>query len=132
MTTDQQTTQEDSQEDSEQPETFPRAYVEELRTENRQRRQEAQEASQRADYLATEVRRLATREAVRGILTDPESLPWAEEFSGEDGLPDQARITAAAEALALEKPWLGRPRGDVGQGEHSQAEPFNIQALFRT
>lgn len=124
--------QQTSPEAQEGSEGFSREYVQELRDENRQRRQEASEASQRADFLATEVRRLATREATRGILADPEALPWSDEFAAEDGLPDPAKITAAAEALATVKPWLARVRGSVRQGEHgTEQQPASLSELLR-
>ena len=60
-----------SQNDAEdKPESFSREYVEKLREEAKESRIKAK----RADFLATEVRRLATREAARGVLTDPSVL----------------------------------------------------------
>ncbi|SER12181.1 hypothetical protein [Microlunatus flavus] len=110
------------------PETFPRSYVEKLRTEAKEQRVKAS----RADYLATEVRRLAIREATRGLLADPSVLSWSDEFEGEDGLPDHDALRAAAEALADAKPWLARPRGDVGQGRHSTGDDApSLSALLR-
>lgn len=107
---------------------FTRAYVEELRAENK----EARLMASKADYLLTEVRRLAIKEACRGVLTDPEALAWDDTFQTEDGLPDHAALKAAAEALATAKPWLSRPRGDVGQGQHGTGdEALSLSALLR-
>jgi len=115
--------------DSPKEESFSREYVETLRAENKEARLKAQ----RADFLATHVRTLATREACRGIINDPESLGWRGEFEGEDGLPDHDKLRAAAEELATAKPWLARPRGDVGQGQHSDAPAgLSLSELLRS
>lgn len=112
------------------PDLFDRAYVEELRAEAKENRL----AAARADYLNTEVRRLAIREATRGLLTDPEALPWSDDYTeDETGLPDHDRLLAAAQALARAKPWLSRPRGDVGQGQHSDAPAgISLSELLRS
>lgn len=111
------------------PESFSREYVEKLREEAKESRIKAQ----RADFLATEVRRLATREAARGVLTDPSVLVWSDAFEGEDGLPDHDALKAAAEDLARTSPWLARPRGDIGQGQHGTgAQPLSLSALLRS
>lgn len=52
-------------------------------------------------------------------------MPWSDDYADENGLPNHDRLKAAAQALATTKPWLARPRGDVGQGQHS-AEPAGI------
>ena len=112
-------------------ESFSREYVIQLRNESRENRLKAQ----RADFLATEVRRLSIREATRGILTDPESLSWSEDYADtETGLPDHDALRQAAQALAKERPWLSRPRGPLpGQGEHSTApEGLSLSALLRS
>lgn len=125
-------THEATPEPQEGSEGFSREYVSKLREESKQRREEAQDAQKRADWLQGEVRRLATREATRGILADPEGLPWSDEYIGEDGLPDQAKISKAADDLVRVKPWLGRVRGDVGQGQHSAGEDrFSLMELLR-
>ena len=116
------------EEPQEGEESFSREYVAQLRNEAREHRVKAQ----RADFLATEVRRLATREAVRGVLTDPEALAWSDDFEGEDGLPDHDKLRAAAEALATARPWLARVRGDIAQGEHSDAPAgLSLSELLR-
>jgi len=112
-------------------ESFSREYVEGLRTEAKENRIKAS----KVDYVLTEVRRLATREATRGLLTDPEALVWSDDYAHpESGLPDHDRLLAAAEALAKQRPWLARPRGPLpGQGEHSTAdEGLSLSALLRS
>lgn len=107
--------------------TFSREYVEGLRAESRQNRIRAS----RADFLATHVRTLATREACRGVVSDPEALPWDDAWVSEDKI-DHDAIRAAAEALAIAKPWLSRPRGTIGQGEHSDAPAaLSLSELLR-
>lgn len=110
------------------PETFDREYVESLRAENAETRTKAKE---RFDTLAAYF-----VEAIAGdVLVDPSALPWSDEFlDSETGLPDPVKITAAAEALTVRKPYLGKPHGPAGQGEHSAAgadEDVDILALMR-
>lgn len=73
------------------------------------------------------------REAARGVLADPEALEWSDDYAGEDDLPDPAKLKAAAEKLAAERPWLARPRGPLpGQGVHSDSEaPLSLSQLLR-
>lgn len=120
--------QEATSETPEGAESFSREYVTQLREEAK----EAREKAKRADWLETEVRSLAITAATLTILADPADLTWSDEFTGEDGLPDQALISEAAEGLVKAKPWLGRVRGDVGQGQHTeQEEPFSLMELLR-
>lgn len=107
--TEEQITPEE-QTDTTTPDTFPRAYVEELRREAAEHRTRAAVADTFRDALRAAV----LEKASTGVLAEP--IEWDDEFDGEDGLPDAEKIKAAAEALALEKPWLSRPHGDAGQG----------------
>lgn len=110
------------------PEAFSKEYVQELREEAKK----AREKAKRVDFFETEVRRLAVREATRGILTDPEALAWDDSFTDEEtGLPDAEKIKSAAEALVQAKPYLARPRGDVGQGKHSGEQGISLVSLLR-
>lgn len=119
----------DALESNSSPDSFSRAYVEQLRAEAKEARQKAQ----RMDYLATEVRRLAIKEATRGILADPEALVWSDKYETEDGLPNHDRLRVAAEALATVRPWLSRPRGDVGQGQHGDVDQaLSLSELLRS
>lgn len=98
-----------------EPRTYDEEYVKGLRDEAAAHRVKAKRAEAAEDRLRT----LATEAAARGILADPTDLPWSPEYEDEEGWPDAAKIAAAAEELATRKPHLARPRGDVGQGRHS-------------
>ncbi len=100
----------------EEPETFTAEYVKELRDEAAAHRVRAKRAEAAEDRL----RVLAIEAAARGVLADPTDLPWSPEYEDNDGWPDAAKLTAAAQELATRKPHLTRPRGDVGQGRHSE------------
>jgi len=115
----------------EEQDQFPREYVEQLRTEAKQHRQEATEAAKRADWAMTEVRKLATEAACRGVITDPDALAWDDSWE-KDGSIDHQAIRKAAEALAKSSPWLSRPRPVPGLGEHSDADQgVSLSALLR-
>lgn len=108
---------------------FSREYVQELREENKAARIAAD--VEKAN-LSEMLREFAAAYATAGILADPKDLPWSDDFEGEDGRPDLAAITAAAEELARRKPHLSRVRGSVGQGEHSLHEAgVSLSALLR-
>lgn len=49
----------------------------------------------------------------------------AADLAGDDGLPDEVKVRAAAEKLAADKPGLAKRRvaGDVGQGPRGQPTP---------
>lgn len=100
------------------PKVYDEDYVKTLRDEaaaNRVKAKRTEEAERR-------LRDLAVADAVRGILTEPTDLGWAEEYADEHGWPDPAKIRAAAEELVDRKPHLGRPAGEVGQGRHSDQD----------
>lgn len=104
-------TQEEAQEE---PESFPRAYVEELRAESAANRVKGK----RAEALEGALQALAVQHYARGVLADTTALQWSAELAGEDGLPDGGKIKSAAEALVAARPSLGRPQGNVLQGDH--------------
>lgn len=102
--------------------TFPREYVEQLRTESKGHRERAKAAEDRADDYA---KRLHT-ELVRadGRLHNPADLPFH-----DDHLTDPDALTAAIDAVILDRPYLENrtPKGDVGQGERGPADaPFSL------
>lgn len=96
--------------------TFDRAYVQKLRDEAAAARVRAK----RADDATERLRALAVQFAVRDVLKDADDLPWSDDFADEEGWPDQRKIVAAAEALVAARPYLGRVRGEVGMGQHSE------------
>lgn len=98
----------------EEQDTFPRDYVEKLRKESADYRTRAQ----RAEEAEKRLHDLAVAQAVSGILVRADELHWREEFADADGWPDHDKIRAAAEELVAQRPYLGRPSGDVGQGRH--------------
>jgi hypothetical protein len=119
----------DSGVDGEATETFDRQYVEQLRKEAKQNRLKAR----RVDDLELAIRDLAIRHHTAGLLVDPESLEWSDDFADDHGLPDGTKITEAAQELISRKPYLGRPRGRLpGQGEHSEADvKISLSELLR-
>ena len=98
----------------EDQETFTREYVHELRDEAAAARVKAK----RADAAEDRLRAAIITAATTGILTDPTDLPWTSDLAEDhDGWPDAEKIKAAARELVEAKPHLGRPTGDVGQGQ---------------
>jgi hypothetical protein len=73
---------------------------------------------------ARRIDRVWTLEAARataGVLHDPDDFRFDRDaVIGDDGMPDAAKLCAAAEALAKDKPHLAAKRTtvDVGQGPH--------------
>lgn len=125
MTNETETTEVESQEtpapegDSEttsEPQENSDSAVKKLRDENAKRRVSQREAEEKATAAEQRSQRLALSLYAATALRDPLSLPWQPEFSGGDGEPDREAIVAAAEALALQRPDLSKPRGDVGSG----------------
>jgi hypothetical protein len=109
---------------------FDRKYVEELRRESAEHRMKAKEADEKLTAFRDAYRAALLREASAGVLHDP--IGWDDSFEGEDGLPDPEKMRAAAEALAEAKPWLGRPRGDVGSGYRGeQPDTVDLADLLR-
>lgn len=108
--------------------SFSRAYVEQLRTEAAESRVKAK----RAEELEEALRAAVTAMATQGILADPTDLAWDDRFNGENGMPDQEAIRAAAEELASRKPHLGRVRGDVGAGVRGEEPMVSLSALLRS
>ena len=109
-------------------ETFTKEYVVSLREEAAAARIKAK----RADDAETRLRDLAIAQAVSAILMSPDDLSWAEEYADESGFPDHDKIVAAAESLIARKPHLARPRGDVGQGQRSDAvQQVSLGGLLR-
>jgi len=113
---------------TEEPETFSREYVQQLRTENAAARVRATHG----DEAITRLRELAIESAVSAILMSPDDLSWSDDLADDSGFPDHDKILAAAEALIARKPHLARPRGDVGQGQRSDAlPPVSLSGLLR-
>jgi hypothetical protein len=106
------------EESGEQPPTdedsFPRAYVEQLRAEAAEQRVKAK----RADDLLAYAARVAVERYAADILADPRSLTYDDSMADDYGLPDGAKIEQAARALVEARPYLGKPGGDVLQGQH--------------
>lgn len=130
----QQITEETPQETPEnEPETFSREYVQQLRqeaAEGRTKAKEHEELASKLDSIATAYREALCREASAGVLH--EAIQWDDAFNGEDGLPDVEKIREAVGKLADEKPWLSRPRGDVGQGFRGQeSDSVNLAGILR-
>jgi len=100
-------------EDGDEAKVYPEAYVKELRDEAAAARVRAK----RVDAAEDKLRAAAIATATAGILTDPTDLTWSAELADEDGWPDAEKITTAARELVEAKPHLGRPSGDVGQGQ---------------
>ena len=111
------------------PKVYDEEYVKGLRDENAATRQRAKRAEEAENRLRASVIASATA----GILQDPTDLPWSDELTDEDGYPDAEKITDAAEALVTAKPHLGRPRGDVGQGQRGdEVDAFSLTELIRS
>jgi hypothetical protein len=111
----------------EEQDTFPRDYVEKLRKESADYRTRAQ----RAEEAEKRLHDLAVAQAVSGILVSADELHWREEFADPDGWPDHDKIRAAAEDLVQQRPYLGRPSGDVGQGRHDDEQEVSLLGLLR-
>ncbi|WP_019874169.1 hypothetical protein [Sporichthya polymorpha] len=112
-----------------EPKTYDEDYVKNLRDEAATARVKAK----RGEEAEKRLRDLAIANAVRDILTQPDDLAWNDAYADENGFPDPEKILAAAEELIKAKPYLARPRGDVGQGRHSQEDPdaVSLSALMR-
>jgi hypothetical protein len=106
--------------------TFPREYVEQLRAEAAEHRVKAQ----RAEDLSARLLAATKQNVVGDILRSTSDLPDGD-YLDQDGLPDEAKIRAAAVELIQTKPWLARPRGEVGQGPRPQPESVSLGALLR-
>ncbi len=110
-----------------EPESFDREYVQKLRDEAAGHRVKAK----RTDALNA---RLATAQAaLTGNLADPTDLPFTDDLLDDDGLVDEARVTAAVDDLLKRKPHLAarRPTGDVGQGARPEASESGLASLLR-
>ena len=114
-------------EPQEEEQTFPLSYVQELRQEAAQHRTRAADADKYRDAL----REAVCASVSAGVLREP--LAWSDDFNDpETGLPDQQKVSEAAQALAAEKPWLSRPAGDVGQGfRGTESDAVNLADLLR-
>lgn len=108
---------------------FPESYVKELRQEAAENRKKAEQV----DSLRAALQTAYLREGTSGVLHDPEALVWSDDFNDEEtGLPDVVKIKEAAEALAEERPWLSRARGDAGQGfRGEQSDSVDLADLLR-
>jgi hypothetical protein len=106
----QETPPGEQQED--EPKTYDEDYVKALRDEAATNRVKAG----RATELETALREAVVSKVAAGILQDPASLEWSDEFNDEHGMPNPDAIREAAEALAAAKPTLARVGGDVLQG----------------
>jgi hypothetical protein len=120
-----------SEGNSGESDTFPRTYVEELRAEAAENRRRAKEAAEQVDTLRTALQEALCREASAGVLHEP--IAWHEDYADEEtGLPDVEKVKAAVEALAQDKPWLSRPRGDVGQGfRGEESDAVDLAGMLR-
>lgn len=107
-----------------EPETFDRPYVEKLRKEAADSRVKAK----RADDLATAL--WTARVTATGRLADPTDLVMPDDA---DPLDEDA-VTSALDDLLERKPHLAsrKPRGSVGQGATTGAEPVDLAALMRS
>lgn len=111
-----------------EPKTYDETYVQNLRDEAASHRVKAK----RSADAETRLHELAIAQAVAGILTSSDDLVWSDEYTDEAGWPDEAKIIQAAEDLVARKPYLGRPRGDVGQGQQSDTLPsVSLSGLLR-
>lgn len=108
----------------EEPETFDRPYVEKLRREAAESRVKAKRADDLAAALWT------ARVTATGRLADPSDLVMPDDA---DPLDEDA-VTTALDDLLERKPHLAsrKPRGSVGQGATTGAEPVDLAALMRS
>jgi hypothetical protein len=109
-----------------EPETFPAAYVKQLREEAAAHRVKAQRADDLSARLLTSVVQNVTGDLLRSASDLPEA-----DYLTEEGLPDEAKIRAAAEQLISERPWLARVRGDVGQGPRVEPQNVSLGSILR-
>lgn len=110
-------------------ETFPRSYVEELRKESAGYRDRAKQSDELARRLVTSYAASTNR------LVDPGDLAYTDELLGDDGYPDQAKVTAAVDELVRVKPYLASRRPpvvDIGQGAQDETtESVSFGSLLR-
>ena len=115
-------------EDQGESKLYDEAYVKNLRDEAAGHRVKAT----RAADAETRLHELAIAHAVSGILTSSDDLAWSDDYANENGWPDHDKILAAAEDLIVRKPYLGRPRGDVGQGQRGDVvQSVSLSGLLR-
>lgn len=108
--------------------SYNEEYVKRLRDEAARYRVKAK----RADDAEGRLRAAAIGQATDGILADPTDMTWSDEFADDDGWPDLDRIKDAAINLVVSKPHLGRPRGFVGQGHHSdEPDPVSLSGILK-
>lgn len=105
-----------------EPETFPRAYVEDLRKENGKYRTRAQQADALAQRLHTAL------VGATGRLQDPTDLAF-----DESHLASEEALTAAVEALLVNKPHLASRKtfGNIGQGPSAAPGDVSLAGLLR-
>ena len=85
-----------------EPKVYDESYVTKLRMESADKRKKAEAETARAEKAIARARDLAINAAVQDILQDPTDLLTFEpdaDIYDEDGLPDDEKIAAAAEAL---------------------------------
>jgi hypothetical protein len=84
-----------------------------------------------ADALRAALQAAVCKQASADVLHEP--IEWSEDFNGENGLPDAEKISEAVATLAESKPWLSRPRGDVGQGlRGEESDAVDLAQMLRS
>ena len=112
--TEEQITDETTEPAEVEERTYTAPEYAELKEESIRHRLKAKEATEALDPTRDALRAAICREASNGVLHDV--IGWDDAFNDDDGLPSLEKAREAAEALAVEKPHLGRVRGDAGQG----------------
>lgn len=108
---------------------YDEEYVKELRDEAAANRVKAR----RGDTAEDRLRAAVIASTVAGVLADPTDLPWSAGLADDEGWPDADKITVAAHNLVTAKPHLGRPSGDLGQGQRwDDADAFSLTEFIRT
>ncbi len=116
--------------DPETPDDAPE--IRSLRDEAARRRVEARTATDRAEALGRRLMTATVERAAGGILEDVTDLPDGA-YTDEEGYPDEAAITAAAEALIEAKPHLAKRRfANIDAGaQDAPPAPSTIMAALR-
>lgn len=113
-----------------EPKTFGEGYVKELRQEAADSRVKAKENEEQMTAFRDAYREAVLKDECRELLVEP--LAWSDDFTGEDGMPDRAKIKEAAEALALEKPHLARIATPIPLGPQGEdTAPVDLAGILR-
>ena len=114
-----------------EPPSDDKVFSAEYVTKLRQEAADARVKAKRADTLAAQlVKAWAT---VDGRLFDADDLAFSDDMLDDDGVIDQAKITAAIDELLTRKPHLARrkPTKPVPQGAVQEPEPVSLHAILR-